>query len=101
MKVQMQTSVTPVINIYDSTVKDTDSAIMKKLKSVLRPVVHVTDDSGIALFKTGEFYTPWLMYLGLGLIGLLTINYIQHLNFKKYKEHRSNRKRLKKVNKRR
>ena len=101
MKVQIQTSVTPVVNLYDSTAKDTDSEFTKKLKKFLNPIVKVTDDSGVEIFKTGEFYTPWLMYIGLGIVGLLAINYISGIDFSKHTERRRNRKRLKKLSRRR
>ena len=74
MKIYAQTALTPVMNVYDGSQPDTKSGMSKTIKTLLNPVIKVTDDKGVQLYSTGEFYTPWLMYGVIGLVGLLLIN---------------------------
>jgi len=76
MKIYAQTAFSPVMNVYDSKAPKTDSNLGPVLKALVRPVVKVTDDDGTVIYKTGEFYTPWLMYASIAFVSLLVINAI-------------------------
>jgi hypothetical protein len=75
MKIYAQTAFTPKMLVYDSTLPDTAGGMGKAVKAIVRPVIQVTDDSGTPMYKTGEFYTPWVMYGSIALITLLMLNF--------------------------
>ncbi len=59
MKVLVQTSLTPVLTVYDSSAPSSGGIDFKK---ILKPVVQVADDNGNVIYSNGDFYTPWLFY---------------------------------------
>ncbi len=70
MKVLVQTSFTPVLTLYDSSAPSSGGLNVKKL---LNPVVQVADDNGNVIYSSGDFYTPWLFYGVVFVVGALIV----------------------------
>jgi hypothetical protein len=68
MKILAQTSITPVVTVYDANNQIQDSPISSLVKKLLQPVVQVQTDDGQVLYSTGEFKTPVGFYILSGLV---------------------------------
>lgn len=85
MRILAQTSISPIITVYDTiTANEPDSPAAKVMKKILAPVVQVQGDDGTVIYKTGEFYNPIGFYVLVGL----TIFFIGSYLFKKKKKKR-------------
>lgn len=76
MKIYLQTTLSPIITVYDSAVPAMESKTDWKglVKRFLRPVVVATQDNGRVIYQTGAFYRPvwpWLLIGAAVLIWLI------------------------------
>ena len=74
MKIVAQIAFTPPVTVYDSVPSaEGESGVVKAVKNFFNPVVQVQGDDGTPIYSTGDFYTPWGLYvlLGLGTVGIV------------------------------
>jgi hypothetical protein len=73
MKVFVETKITPIMTVYDSSAPATQGGIGKAIRSALSPVVAVTDDDGNVLYQSGDFYPSLFPYVAIGVALLLIL----------------------------